>query len=87
MPAPALVSPNAAPEMTPFSLRTLALTVTRRDAVSVIAPVFWVRLAVPRKVRSAPSVTALVIVALTEASNEPPLTVSRPAEPPLPPKA
>ena len=65
----------------------LPLTVMVRLAPRVTAPVVWVRLAVPVKVRSAPSVTALVIVAATEASRVPPLMVNMPAEPPLPPKA
>ena len=65
----------------------LPFTVIVRDAPSVMAPVVCVRLAEPVKTRSVPSVSALVIVALTEASTVPPLTVKVPAVPPLPPRA
>ena len=65
----------------------LALTVIVREAPSVTAPVVWVRLAVPAKVRSPPKVTAFVIAAATDASRVPPLMVRSPAVPPLPPKA
>ena len=56
----------------------LALTVMVRSDPSVIAPVFWVRLAVPVKVRSPPKAMALVMVAAGEASSVPPLTVNTP---------
>ena len=87
VPVPAFVMPKPPPPMTPPRARVLSLTVTVRLAPSVIAPVVCVRLAVPVKVRSAPSATALVIVAATAASRVPPSIFSRPAVPPLPPKA
>ena len=82
MPMPAL------PPMTPPSVTVLPLIwMIRLAAPSVIAPVFWVRLAVPVNSRLPPKFTALVIVAATVASRVPPLMLSEPAVPPLPPKA
>ena len=86
-PAPALVNPKPVPPMMPLSASVLAETVRVLLAPRAIAPVFWVRFAVPVKARSAPRVMGLVMVAATEASSVPPLTVSVPAVPPLPPKA
>ena len=87
-PEPALVMPNVSPETSPFNVRVPPLTVIVRAPVRVTAPVFWVRLAAPRKVRSAPKVTALEMVALTEASSvlAPPI-VNVPGVEPAPPKA
>ena len=87
VPAPALVSPKVAPLTLPLRERVFAETVIVRAAPRVIAPVFWVRFAVPVNVRFAPKVMGLVMVAATEASSVPPLMVSVPAVPPLPPKA
>ena len=87
VPAPALVMPNVTPPMTPPRESLLPPTVIVRAAPSVMAPVVCVRFAVPVKVKSVPSVIALVIVALTEASTVPPLIVKVPAVPPLPPRA
>ena len=73
--------------MMPPNERMLPLTVIVRLAPNVTAPVVWVRLFEPVKTRSVPNVTALVIVAATEASRVPPLIVRRPAVVGLPPKA
>ncbi len=87
LPAPDFVTPKPAPEMSPLSVSVFAATLIAREPVRVMAPLFCVRLAVPTKSRVAPSETALVIVAATDASSEPPLTVRSPAVPPAPPKA
>ena len=78
VPAPAFVKPAPLPPITPPKVSVLPLTVMMRSAPRAIAPVPWVRLAVPVKVRSAPSVIALAIVAAGEASMTPPLTVKVP---------
>ena len=79
--------PKVLPPMMPPSDSVLPLTVKERLAPRVMAPVACVRLFEPVNVRSPPNVTALVIVAATEASRVPPLMVSMPAVAPLPPKA
>ena len=78
-----LLPPMMPPKVSVFAPTVIVRLVTPRE----IAPVFWVRLAVPVKLRSAPRVTALVIVASTEALSVPPLMVNVPAVPPLPPNA
>ena len=87
-PEPFLVMTRTNPLTAPFSVSVLPLTVMMRLLPPrLIAPVFWVRFAVPVKTRFPPRAMALVIVALTEASSVPPLMLSVPAELPLPPKA
>ena len=64
------------------------MTVRLRVApFSAMSPVFWLRLAVPVKVRLPPKVIGLAMAAATEASSVPPLIVSVPGVAPLPPKA
>ena len=86
---PVLVRLKVSPETSPPKVTAAVLpTDTDREPVSVIAPVFCVRLPVPVKLRSAASVTALVIVVPPEpVSRTPPLTVKRPAVEPEPPRA
>ena len=88
-PVPVLVRLKVSPETSPPKVTAAVLpTDTDREPVSVIAPVFCVRLPVPVKLRSAASVTALVIVVPPEpVSRTPPLTVKRPAVEPEPPRA
>ena len=74
--------------MAPLSVKVLALTVTVLAAVRVTAPVFWVRFAVPAKVKLPATEVGFVIVAATEASSVVPAAIDRdPAVPPAPPKA
>ena len=76
MPAPALVSERPLPPMTPPRASVLAETVIVRSAPSAIAPVVCVRLAVPTKVKSAESVSALLMLNAPAASRLPPSRVT-----------
>ena len=75
-PAPAFVSEKPLPPMMPPSVSVLAETVMIRFAPSVIAPVFCVRFAVPTKVKSEESVSALLMLNAPVASRLPPLRVT-----------
>ena len=88
VPAPALERPKPAPETMPPSESVLLETVMVRLAPRVMAPVDWLRLAVPVKVRLPPKAIGLVIAAEAfRESSVPPLRLSAPGVPPPPPKA
>ena len=75
-PAPAFVSEKPLPPMMPPRASVLAEAVMMRFAPSVIAPVFCVRFAVPTKVKSEESVSALLMLNAPVASRLPPLRVT-----------
>ena len=75
-PAPALVSENVFPPIAPPKESVFAETVIVRLPASVMAPVVWVRFAVPRKVKSDDSVRTLLMLTALAASRLPPLRVT-----------